>query len=269
MNIPTATNTTPLIDAFNSSGLPFQQWCSGRLKSEPWGWPVVKEEYPVSVGDHETRIDFVAEHANNILIVECKSVNTQYKTWVFPHARHETISQTFFYNVEKPKHDPDTRLDASEIRFKQAPPLSYLANYQSIHAVELKSKSRTKFDPAYNMDTIQDAGFQVGLGLFGAMKEKIKELFDKKIAGSFRFIPVIITNAELRHCTYEPDSDGMKEDNTQKCMGIVYHYGVSDSIWQPMTHFFNGQDPNKRLSIFVVSAANLNWFFDYLNEYFT
>ena len=78
-----------LFNAINEQGYLFQEKCKEILTraENGTGWAVRADDYPVSVGDEETRIDIVlrghGKTPEKFGIIECKRVNPSYVSWCF------------------------------------------------------------------------------------------------------------------------------------------------------------------------------------------
>lgn len=255
-------------DAFEQSGIPFQQKCSSFIKSSIKGWRINLEEFPISVGTMDTRVDFIAEAKGGIfkIIAECKLSDQRYKTWFFPKTTKEHFpSPNWTYVVRKDSHTPSVPLyNRAQIRRENKIYYAGISEFQSSQCLEIKRTE--KKEKAFALEPIQNASHQLSLSCFGLMAERCRYFSENDTTGFEYFLPVIFTRAKLRYAEYDPSNEQLIL-NDKEVPWVIYHHGVSDQIWKEMRDKFNGEDPNKRLSIAIVNEKNIKDFFVSLNEY--
>jgi hypothetical protein len=264
--------------AFRQSGIPFQQWCVASIKSRRDGWRITHEEYPVSAGDSDTRIDFAAtKDGLHVVVAECKQSDPKYKSWVFPSASQDTFEPHIeAYMLSKESHHHESFLGATTESNK---PKIYrvrthfyegLDASPSIFAIEAKLKEKV-IEKIFNAESVENACHQVTQSLIGLLAEKWDHMIARGECGYAFYYPVIFTTADLYHVQYNPLNNEIAEDAFKQVPYVVYHYGIADPLWrykkERCKNYFG--NPEKRLPIFIVNRNHINEFFDRVSSNLT
>lgn len=265
-----------LVAAFGESGIGFQQRCVARIKEEIQSWQIHREEYPVSIGGKETKIDFVATNEHVNLIGECKQRDSRYKAWLFVASSKGSYSKPNVYSVssiarEKPcivreETDLYTSLNAKSC----------------IYALEVKKKGRgaknlMEREKHFNVENISSACDQVTRGQFALMTEEIRENNGGPGKRSV-YLSAVITTAKLYYGQYNPLSEELTTEKIEEVPWVLFRHGASDLLWKTTQDDFVAnefddpqfkewqKDPDKRVPISIVNFEHLNKFFNCLSE---
>lgn len=194
-----------LFDGLNEHGFLFQEKCAEVLKASgnDTKWTVHVQEYPVSVGDKDSRVDIVMrEHKDKFrqlyAIVECKRVNLNRGCWLFgaPLGRD---SQPFLLSLDGGyAKNGNYYIHYSQFKLHFDEIVSHLIDNWWLDI-------QTNGNPKSSPNPIEDAFRQVCLGVSGIAQEM--ELQCRKDPQDIKasFIPVVITTAPLYVARYEAD----------------------------------------------------------------
>jgi hypothetical protein len=256
--------------AFIESGIQFQQYCVSFVNEHVSHWKITNEEYPVLAGETETHVDFVMTHGIHNVVVECKHCNPRYKAWLFPKLRKYKIEDTDGYGVLS------SGPDKSYITRRNVDLYSGLKSYRSLYGLAAKVPRGDK--KPFDLESIQNAAYQVAQSTWGLMKERV-ELNDKNGSEYVYYYPVIFTTAKLYYLEHNPLEGDISNASFKEIPWVIYYYGVSASLWNYArtsfipNKYFKGADseegkenPHKRLPVIIVNDQKMGEFFAKVNN---
>lgn len=181
--------------ALNGHGYAFQDAVSKRIASiSTSGWRPWLPEFPVSVQEQQTRIDFtlVNETEDTYIICECKRANPAIANWCFARSWFDLkgYSQGKLALCE-------TLLDRGDrtigMHYRQLPDPS------NIFQVAVEAKTSTKGDEtSRGKGQIEEAAGQVCRGLNGLVQFFYERgVLIKQAKKEIAFVPMIVTTANL------------------------------------------------------------------------
>ena len=189
------------VKALEEHGHLFQQRCLEEAKKLD-RYKLESEEYPVSIGDVDTVIDFVLSADTESLVkfyfvFECKRANPDYVTWLFPKAR-DSKEPSFRFLATNLHARP--RADFFEIFLRTAELSLFPAELRMTVGEGLEVKDKENRGKRSKTDSIYGACQQVLTGIAGlALELKERKYVSKEpkpIAMQF-IIPIVVTTAKL------------------------------------------------------------------------
>lgn len=222
-----------LFDSLNEHGFLFQEKCAEVLRNagHETNWIVHVQEYPVSVGERDSRIDIVMREDKDgsrqlYAVVECKRINPDGGCWLFGTPLG-TYSQPLLIGLD----GGYAKVGSYSIRYRQ---LKLHFDDIASHLIDnwwLDINGRSnKSSP----NPIEDAFRQVCLGVSGIAQEM--ELQCRKDPQDIKasFIPVVITTAPLYVASYEADKIDLASGSIsidQVCFGNGDEREPSKTKW--------------------------------------
>lgn len=285
------TDTDELITkALCEDGLLFQIKCLRSIENMKL-FVLLAEEYPVGINEETTRIDFVfsrSDYETSYLIFECKKANPDYKTWVFlveKNKKPDSYASVYTDNLESITLDRINSAIKKQSIGLNKKSWQFLSIYKSKYAVEIvtnfkkydkelqKANAGGKKPKSYTRETIEDASFQLIKAMHGFVKESIYIDGNKSKPDLKRFIPILITNAELMVCKYDPELIGKDGNVPHENLNykpenyIFYDYGRDEKIRleednSEGDNSFSKRAEFKRRPFFIV---NVNYLPEFLN----
>ena len=239
-------------EALEVHGSFFHIKCIEQISKEN-GFSVTKKEFPVWYENEHTHVDIVATLSNKPedthCIFECKKVDNNFKTWVFfiDQSYHEndesslkirvpgedqlpfiiptifnndgyqTIVKSFFYPKDK--------------NSKDVHPIHCWDGYAIKLDYDKEGKiNKSNISKSANKNSIETACHQAILSSLGYAQSRLG-----KSKYNSRFIPIVLTSAELTSCQIKPEDidfkDGIIKGNTSVKIKpenwIIYNYKPS------------------------------------------
>jgi hypothetical protein len=224
------------VTALEEHGFLFQKRCVEEIRRLGGRYRLESEEYPVTLGQEDTVIDFVLrmlDTGRTYVVFECKRANPDYLSWVFPvcDLGVEPERRFLLTSVMREIHDPQKVLIAThEAHVLGLNPLQTgdMGLEFSCNGQRGGRSSRT--------DAIYAACRQVMTGVGGLALER-KRRMGANISETFFCIPVVITSADLYVTKYRPLDVSLKTGNvlpekghTQAVDWIIYDFPVPEPL---------------------------------------
>ncbi len=278
-----ANTIQKIIDGLNSQGYLFQQRCIHEIENiqrSAYGWLVAVENHPIAIHEKDTEIDFVLSTGNRHahIIVECKRANPEYLTWAFTKTETKQFLAT---TIDIPT--TNSGIPSETLRPESRPMTITFNNREpqfASYGLEILTKqTKGKVKPS-NTKTINDACYQVLMGLGGFVFEQMEQMRKYTEGGSYGYIPMIITTAKLYLVNYCVSDINLEEGKiatdktkTEIVNWLVLSYGVPESI--RLTDIkekqsYAGSDPRvikekfRTKDIFIVNSSHIK---EFLSEF--
>lgn len=237
-------------------------------------WLLEATEFPVAVGAHDTRIDFILKHAkySRYLIAECKRVNPKYSQWCFFRAPYIHRERDFEMISAEVWESVDGKVRSSGALLRPLRTAYHIA--LPIRLPENRGDSGGQGSRA-----IEEAATQVSRQVNGFTEQLIRT--PSVLGGETRAIlfPVLFTTAKLFVTevdigtaaieTGAVDADAM---SVTEAHWVPYQYHVSVSSRSAITQqrkpptLGHLLDQEFVRTIFVVNAAHVTAFLSYLGQ---
>ncbi|MHB8638627.1 MAG: hypothetical protein ACYDBL_02360 [Candidatus Acidiferrales bacterium] len=185
--------------ALEEQGHLFQERCMFDITHKVSALAFKSKEYPVSVGETQTSVDFIFRAKNHqprfmYFVFECKRANPKYSNWLFSRSvplaavNRSLLVTKLTTNNAKHAFTLPVRVSSHELRSE----LKY-DDFVDPYGVEVRDKKEG--DPT---KSIFGACQQVLTGIAGLVTEEKQRLEDGKVA-SFEslYIPIVLTTANL------------------------------------------------------------------------
>lgn len=273
-----------LFDGLNEHGFLLQEKCAQVIRNNVLRtkWQVHTEEYPVSMGDRDSRVDIILRDDSSnsyqiYAVVECKRVNPDRGYWLFGNALG-IYSQPLLINL-RAGYSPSGNYSIQYAQLKL--PFDDVATCLIDNWwLEISKKDQKKYSSSPN--PIEGTFTQVCIGISGIAQEI--ELQCRKYPQDINMllIPVVITTAPLYVATYDLEDVGIAsgsisqdkvyfgprgQQKPEKVEWLLVDYGASRSISPVrLDEHIRGISPvdleeyHKR-SIFVVNSTHIVEFF--------
>jgi hypothetical protein len=185
------------VRALEEHGYLFQQRCLADIKTLASDYHFESEEYPVSIGQENTVIDFIfsAGSRPTFLILECKRANPDYVTWLF--------SRPMASPDERPKFLA-TRLDLNDQHpnavWLETAEIDLLSTGASVTVgLELSGREtrQSKASRSSTSKAIFDACQQALTGVGGLALEHKKSVAKQGYYRRYHYVPIVVTTANL------------------------------------------------------------------------
>lgn len=237
-----------------------------------WGFEAA--EYPVSINDYDTRIDFILKNVNrdNYIVAECKRANPAFSNWCFvkaPYIRRDDYGNQII--IDKVSFmENSTRVMANGVKF---------ALSKNIYHLGFEIRTGKEGEPdTKGRGAIEDASTQVCRGLNGLVED-----FERRGSGiirntqtSFSIIPVIFTTAriwvsevDLGSACLETGEFKLEEIKAEEKNWVWLEYPISPSIKNSVDSEKDYTQEFKDIllkdyirSIAIVSVAGIDEFLD-------
>jgi hypothetical protein len=177
------------VTALQDHGFLFQKRCVEEIARLSGRYKLDSEEYPVSLGDVETVIDFVLrmlDTGRTYLAFECKRAHPDYVSWVFPASQARCAS---------PPHLLLTAIFSNHTARTHESPIM---GSDPLPVVEmgLEVSCKPKGAKSGKTDAIYAACKQAMTGIGGLVRERQRRL-DSGPTPMFFYLPVVLTSADL------------------------------------------------------------------------
>jgi hypothetical protein len=293
MNNKPQTDDAWIILANNIHGFFFESLCRKHI-ADTNGWKIVSTNYPVSYPapngpfkGNESNLDIRAEsyvgNTRLTLLAECKKRNLELVNWIFfPRNPYSIRDYSHSLNIidNQLKSEPETGWKSQTSIITQNSTDAIVteeARETRASYMNFKGKDETKTKTAN--DRITDAAYQVALATQAIIGEEA--FYSEKMAaysptklpyGRQSFIPLIITNAQLFLCTYDPtDIDvitgeiPLDKAKLSNCPYLIYEYPLPKHLQKgpqdlALAIANNNLELFTRLHIFVVNIQTLSSF---------
>lgn len=250
-------------------------------------WRLHAVEFPVTVNEHDTRVDFVLEHGNknNYIVAECKRQAPQ-TCWVFyaytdAMVRQIRLPMHTILAERLEQHEPDLTIYAQPGHISMKGTICH-------GSLVLPRWPGDKLEPG-SRNAIDEASAQVIRGVNGLMEQQAKLAHGEKLMFWKTFIPVVVTNAELRVTdvdltTADKTTGELPPDSvtTKAVPWVFYHFPVSPTLKHSLHHRTKPNDLQMMLrshflrTVVVINPAGIEEFmhafdngdFDRLDERF-
>lgn len=275
-----------LFNALNEQGYLFQEACEHALKKneQATGWEVKASEYPVSLGEQETKVDIVLrskiESSPELYaLIECKRADPSYVYWLFgapglPFG--SALCSTLGFECREIRTVTPYRVSRLVER------LHFEISTNGVESwLEAKKSSARRSSTPQN---IENAFVQVLKGVGGFAEEQIGQRSKSRELFKSFFVPVVVTTAQLYVAYYETKNIdlsagkiskdkvnfGPKDQPAMEVEWVLLDYGVGENVApNPIPENYHGVDPvelqkHKTRSIFVVNSKSLVYFFSRL-----
>lgn len=243
-------------------------------------WALVSSEFPVSVNDIPTHIDFILCHKSVpfFIIAECKRANPALSNWCFvksPYVSRRTSSGEKIVR-ETVRLDPRNNHDPLLVG------LECLERNKDVYRLAFELKGNLQGDGNKGRGQINDAITQVLRGLNGLMStfithfDKTKKLLGENHFGANQraaFLPVIFTTAnlwvsdiDLAGADLETGNIDIPPDSLRPAEWIYFQYAQSPDLKHDFGGFKECGDISTKLyldftrTIPIVSSAGIKSF---------
>jgi hypothetical protein len=226
------------IKALEEHGFLFQQRCLAEIRNGAQSYLFESEEYPVSISEEETSIDFVFRTragAQTYLIFECKRVNPDYLSWLFFRPKSQSTA-TFL----------STKIDFSGRAINefwlQTATLDLFSGKENPYVsggLELSEREGKSARPGRTSRTtaIQEACQQVLTGVGGLALEHYEWRGRQESTGPWYYLPIVLTTANLLLTEFDESEIGLRtgqlpisKANTKSVDWVVLTFPVRGSL---------------------------------------
>lgn len=290
-----------LFNGLNQQGFLFQEKCADDINntSNSTRWRLHTTEHPVSLKDHDTRIDIIIreiEISGELLkfgVIECKKVNPDYNCWLFGKPLYE-IPGPAKAQIIKLSFTNMNNLKVAKVRHPFIINSYVIDNWWIQVNIDPNKKNNQKYsDP----EPIEDALIQVCFGVGGLVEERIRQItkiFNDQANDFYNlseayFIPIIVTTAELYVSKYNLSdvdiSTGTIEksklnfeglsNTTRPVNWVMVEFGAPNRTIPDL--IFNNvegidpvdMEPYNRTSVFIVNSRYLEEFLRQIHSFRT
>ena len=238
----------------NASGFLFQLAIEHRIRESTEGhrWHVRAHEYPWRVGDHEGFIDLVLAKGAGLLVVECKRARDGVWVFLVPNNRAQPVSSARCLWVAGREQDGATAAEWGEIH---CAPGSHEAEFCVVRGGGEGDRALLERLASTLLTSIQ------------ALAEEELEILRRKHKGYYGlYLPVIVTNADLQVCCFQPSAvDLGTGDLTNSQFTSVPYIRFRKTLSNEAPANAKPDDLTeaaalRERSVFVVNARNLEQF---------
>lgn len=221
------------VKALEEHGHLFQQGCLADIEyhcSNDFFFQ--SEEYPISIGQEETTIDFIFRSRKMdrlYLVFECKRANPDYVTWLFPMPRSIKNRESRFLLT---RQDETLRLQTVEYNLLDTGP-----KYFATTGLEISERANRRIKRS-RADSIWSACEQVLTGVGGLALEQREGMRKARDFHRQYYLPIVITTANLLVTEYRVSEINLKTGNlsdrtkakTTAADWVVHDFPVRDSL---------------------------------------
>lgn len=234
--------------------------------------------------EKKTSMDILAKKSranwSSTLCIECKKSNSQSEDWIFFKQSKEDYSAGFFFwsnDYDDLKGKP-TLFCTSEIDemvktrlwFKE---MDMTTEYKTCDfALSLKKDTAgDKYGKSSSAEINRSTKRVIEATYGHIINEVLHKIPDlvKRINPHF-FIPIVVTNASLYTCEYNPKQfdmkDGLVKEHPKytKTEGVFYDCPIPNTVWYPNTAEYSASRMNFEMQRFRVLVLNPNGFLKFL-----
>lgn len=267
------------VKALEEHGHLFQQRCRAEIGYHCLdNFSLQSEEYPVSIGEEETVIDFVLSSKKVQgfhLVFECKRANPDYVTWLFPissDAIDQAVPKCLLTML-----DAHGRLQTAEHDILSVEPKHFVTT-----GIEMSERSSRKGKTS-RTETIWSACQQVLTGVGGLALEQRNGMHRIRQHQQHHYLPVVVTTARLyitRYRVWKVDLktgklSGLPAAETLSADWVIYDFPVRGPLQVTTPEFSSFEDygPSEEYrrkfkvkSVAIVNSDSIARFLNFLKH---